>query len=132
MKHIIYLVGNLLVEEDSLPILMKPELEKRFKDIEFREFDPMEDLPEDSEDLIIIDTVEGIKEPMIFDDIDQFSSQKTYSMHDFDLGWSLKLYKKLRMFKSIKIIGIPPTTSQESKYNHQNRVFDKIEQLLHS
>jgi Ni,Fe-hydrogenase maturation factor len=107
MKKIIYLVGNLLVEEDSLPILLKSELEKAFSDIEFREFDPMEDLPQDTEDLVMIDTVEGLKEPRVFDDIDAFASQKTYSMHDFDLGWSLKLYKKLRMFKTIKIIGIP-------------------------
>lgn len=107
MKKVIYLVGNLLVKEDSLPIKLKPELETKFPDIEFREYDPTEDLPEDSEDLIIIDTVEGLKEPRIFDDIDAFASQKTYSMHDFDLGWSLKLYKKLQMFKTIKIIGIP-------------------------
>jgi Ni,Fe-hydrogenase maturation factor len=107
MKKIIYLVGNLLVEEDSLPIKLKPELEKAFPDIEFREYDPMEDLPEDTEDLVIIDIIEGLKEPRIFTDIDAFASQKTYSMHDFDLGWSLKLYKKLRMFKTIKIIGIP-------------------------
>lgn len=107
MKKIIYLVGNLLVEEDSLPIKLKPELQKAFPDVEFREYDPTEDLPEDSEDLIIIDTVEGLKEPRVFDDIDAFASQTAYSMHDFDLGWALKLYKKLRMFKTIKIIGIP-------------------------
>ncbi len=107
MKKTIYLVGNLLVEEDSLPIKLKPELEKQFPKIEFREYDPTEDLPRDTKDIIIIDTVEGIDKPRIFTDIDQFSSQKTYSMHDFDLGWSLKLYKKLRMFETIKIIGIP-------------------------
>lgn len=107
MKKIIYLVGNLLVKEDSLPIKLKPHLQKAFPNIDFREYDPTEDLPEDTEDLIIIDTVEGLKEPRIFTDIDQFASQKTYSMHDFDLGWSLKLYKKLNMFKTLKIIGIP-------------------------
>jgi len=107
MKKIIYLVGNLLVEEDNLPLKLKPDLEKAFPDVQFREYDPTEDLPEDTEKLIIIDTVEGLKKPQIFTDIDAFASQKTYSMHDFDLGWSLKLYKKLRMFKTIKIIGIP-------------------------
>jgi Ni,Fe-hydrogenase maturation factor len=104
----IYLVGNLLVEEDSLPIKLKPDLEKAFPDIDFREFDPTEDLPEDTEELVIIDTVLGIKEPHVFTDIDQFSTQKNYSMHDFDLGWQLKLYKKLRMINEVKIIGVPP------------------------
>lgn len=107
MQKVIYLVGNLLVEEDSLPIFLKSKLEAKFPDIEFREYDPMEDLPQDTEDLVIIDTVEGLKEPQVFDDIDAFASQTAYSMHDFDLGWSLKLYKKLRMFKTIKILGIP-------------------------
>ncbi len=107
MKKIIYLVGNLLVEEDSLPIKLKPKLEAKFPDIEFREYDPMEDLPQDTEDLVIVDTVEGLKEPRVFDNIDAFASQTAYSMHDFDLGWSLKLYKKLRMFKTIQILGIP-------------------------
>ncbi len=106
-KKIIYLVGNLLVEEDSLPIKLKPQLQKAFPQIEFREYDPMEDLPQDTEDLVIIDTIEGLTKPQVFDDIDAFASQTAYSMHDFDLGWSLKLYKKLRMFKTIKIIGIP-------------------------
>ena len=107
MNKVIYLVGNLLVEEDSLSILLKPKLEKEFPDVEFREYDPMEDLPQDAEDLVIIDTVKGLKELRVFDDIDAFASQTAYSMHDFDLGWSLKLYKKLRMFKTIKILGIP-------------------------
>ncbi len=123
MKKIIYLVGNLLVEEDSLPIKLKPELEKQFPQFIFREYDPTEDLPQDTEDLIIIDTVEGLKEPHIFTDIDAFASQKAYSMHDFDLGWSLKLYKKLRMFKTLKIIGMPSN-------REINEIFNKLKDLL--
>jgi Ni,Fe-hydrogenase maturation factor len=115
MKKTIYLVGNLLVEEDSLPIKLKPELEKQFPQFEFHEYDPTEDLPQDTEDLIIIDTVEGLKKPQIFTDIDAFASQKAYSMHDFDLGWSLKLYQKLRIFKTIKIIGLPSDFTLEDR-----------------
>lgn len=115
MNKTIYLVGNLLVEEDSLPIELKPHLEKQFPQIEFKEYDPTEDLPEDTNDLIIIDTVEGLTEPQIFTDIDKFSSQKTYSMHDFDLGWSLKLYKKLRMFETLTIIGVPSNYTLKDK-----------------
>jgi hypothetical protein len=115
MNKTIYLVGNLLLEEDSLPIELKPHLEKQFPQIKFKEYDPTEDLPEDTKDLIIIDTVEGLDKPQIFTDIDQFSSQKTYSMHDFDLGWSLKLYKKLRMFETLTIIGIPSNFTLKDK-----------------
>lgn len=81
----IYLVGNKLVEEDSLPIKLKEDLAGLFPNVIFEEFDPTENLPEDSSHLVLVDTIMGIDEPMIFTDIDAFSSQKAYSMHDFDL-----------------------------------------------
>ena len=104
----IYLVGNPLIDTDAMPLQLGPKLREAFPEIEFYEFDPTENLPDDSEELFIIDTVLGIKEPMSFEDIDEFASQKAYSMHDFDLGWVLKLYSKLGMIKKIKIIGVPP------------------------
>lgn len=126
MKKIIYIVGNPLVEEDSLPIKLAPELQKAFPDIEFREFDPTENLPEDSEEMVLIDTVEGLKEPQVFSDIEKLLTQKNYSMHDFDLGWQLKLYKKLGMIKSIKIIGIPQNKDQDKILNELKKQVKSI------
>jgi hypothetical protein len=103
----VYLVGNELVKEDSLPIELKEDLSGMFPNILFEEFDPTENLPEDSSNLVLIDTVMGISVPVVFTDIDVFSSKKAYSMHDFDLGWQLKLYKKLKMIEKVSIIGIP-------------------------
>lgn len=110
----IYLVGNELVEEDSLPVKMKDDLESYFSNIVFEEFDPTENLPEDCKHLILIDTVMGLDKSKIFNDVDDFSSQKAYSMHDFDLGWQLKLYKKLKMINKISIIGIPMGAKKET------------------
>ena len=107
MNKIVYIVGNQLVDEDALPLKLAPLLRTEFPEIEFKEFDPTENLPEDTDELIMIDTVRGIKEPHVFTDIDQFVNQATYSLHDFDLGWQLKLYKKLRMIDKVKIIGVP-------------------------
>ncbi len=109
----IYLIGNKLVPEDALPIQLKEKLTKRFPAIKFKEFDPTENLPEDSPHLIMIDTVKGIDRVSLFKDIDSFSSQKAYSMHDFDLGWQLKLYKKLGMIQEVVIIGIPMGQDEE-------------------
>lgn len=109
----IYLVGNELVEEDSLPIQLKDNLISLFPNIKFEEFDPTENLPEDCDHLVLLDTVSGIEKSMIFDDVDAFSSQKAYSMHDFDLGWQLKLYKKLKMIEKVTIIGIPMGMKKE-------------------
>ncbi len=108
MKKIIYLVGNPLVEQDSIPFRLASQLRKTFPKIEFREFDPTENLPEDTDELVLIDTVEGLNRPHVFTNVEDFVTKKPYSMHDFDLGWQLKLYKKLRMINEIKIIGVPP------------------------
>ncbi len=67
----------------------------------------------------------GIEKPMIFNDIDAFSSQKVYSMHDFDLGWQLKLYKKLKMIDKVSIIGIPMGSKKEG-------MIEKIKPLIDS
>jgi len=121
----VYLVGNELVKEDSLPIELKEDLVKMFPNILFEEFDPTENLPEDSSNLVLIDTVMGISVPVVFTDIDVFSSQKAYSMHDFDLGWQLKLYKKLKMIEKVSIIGIPMGMEK-------TLILEKIKPLLES
>ncbi|MBW2970455.1 hypothetical protein KY309_02230 [Candidatus Woesearchaeota archaeon] len=105
----IYVCGNPLVKEDSLPLRILPELRKRFPSIDFVEFEPSEDLPD--ENLIIMDTVINAKDVMIIDDIDKFVETKALSLHDFDLGLNLKLAKKLGKLKSVKIIGVPPKAS---------------------
>jgi hypothetical protein len=101
----IYVFGNPLVNEDSLPLRFLEKLRKRFPSIDFREFDTTEDMEE--RNLIIIDTVKGIKKVEMIDDIDKIVSEKIYSMHDFDLGQNLKLMKKMKMIDSVRILGVP-------------------------
>ena len=103
----IYVCGNPLVKEDSLPLRILPVLQKKFPEINFVEFEPTEDLPKE-ENLVIIDTVINAKDVMLIDDIDKFVQTKALSLHDFDLGLNLKLAKKLGKIKSVKIIGVPP------------------------
>ncbi|MBD3156519.1 hypothetical protein GF369_01695 [Candidatus Peregrinibacteria bacterium] len=112
----IYLVGNALVPEDALPLHIKEQLVKQFPNITFKEFDPTENLPEDSPELTMIDTVQGIDRVCVFREIDSFSSQKAYSMHDFDLGWQLKLYKKMGKVEKVTIIGIPMGMDENTAY----------------
>ena len=103
----IFIVGNPLVDDDSMPLRLKPLLQKEFPEIEFQEFDPTEEFPEDLSEFCLIDTVKGLNEPAVIEDIDEFLSKKGVSMHDFDLGWNLKLYKKAGKLKKITIIAIP-------------------------
>jgi len=103
----ILVFGNALVKEDSLPLRVLPQLKKVFPEIEFREFDTAEDLEKESGELIILDTVKGIRKVEIFSDVDSFSESPRYSLHDFDLLFSLKLLKKMKLVKKVTIIGVP-------------------------
>lgn len=122
----IYLIGNTLVPEDALPLQIKEKLIQRFPNITFKEFDPTENLPEGSPDLTMIDTVKGIDRVCLFRDIDSFTSQKAYSMHDFDLGWQLKLYRKMGKVEEITIIGIPMGMDEKTAYDQVAVVLDRL------
>ena len=97
-----------MLKQDSLPLKLIDDLRQKFGNMEFKEFDPTsENLEKEGRNLNIIDTVEGIDKVMLITDIDIIKTQKVYSMHDFDLGYNLKLLKKLGYLDSIKIFGVP-------------------------
>ena len=109
----VYLVGNSMVDFDSLPIRLMEDLSSQHKDINFMEFDPTEDLETEEDPVVFVDTVEGIKEVLIFENLDKFLLQKPYSLHDFDLGWELKLLQKVNKLNDVIIIGVPPNYDKE-------------------
>lgn len=124
-KKTIYIFGNPLLHFDSLPIKLAPELAKTFPDFDFVIQDPNENLHPENGELIIIDTIMGIDKITIIDDInqiDKIESSPTYSLHDFDLGFNLKLLKKIGELKKVTIFGVPPDIKQE----------DALEQLKKS
>ena len=115
MKILVF--GNPLVKKDSLPLKLLNKLRKKFPDIEFKEFDAVEDLEKEGEELTIIDSVEGIEEVMLIKNIDSIKTSKIYSMHDFDLGYMLKILKNMNKIKKIRIFGIPMGMKQEEALN---------------
>ncbi len=123
----IYVFGNPLIKEDSLPLKLISQLKKIFPKIEFVTADPNENFPPKNEkDLVILDTIKGIKEPIILDldDFNNQSSAKTpISPHDYDLLFHLLLLKKLKRVNKILIIGIP-------LYSQYSRVYEKILSLI--
>ena len=58
MKVLVF--GNLLLDNDSLPLRIIPKLHEKSPDVEFKEIDPTEDLENQGRNLMILDTVEGI------------------------------------------------------------------------
>lgn len=111
MKVLVF--GNPFIENDSLVLKLLPRLREKFPDIEFKEIDPTEGLEDEGRDLIILDSVEGIGEVMVIDSIEQLHANKVYSMHDFDLGYNLKLLKKVGKIDSVRIIGVPMGISED-------------------
>ncbi len=121
----IYVAGNPLVREDSIPVRLMDRLQKRFPGIEFHELEPTDNLPEEK-DLNIIDTVIGIDDIKVIRDIDKIVTGKIYSMHDFDLGFNLKLMKKAGKLRSVKIIGVPPNMSEEKAFEDISKIVEEL------
>ena len=108
----IFLFGNSELAMDSLPLKIAPRLRKEFPFISFEIMDPNEEwnVPED---LVVIDTVVGIKEVKIFDDLDEFAGSPQMTMHDFDALANLKYHKKLGKLKKVTIIGVSPELNEK-------------------
>lgn len=105
--------GNPMVGRDSMPLKLIGKLRERFPDMEFVEFDPNENLEREGRDLNIIDAIEGIDSVVMITDIEEIQDSPRVSMHDFDLGYSLKLLKKLKLIDSVRIFGIPMKLGQK-------------------
>jgi Ni,Fe-hydrogenase maturation factor len=107
MKNKIYIFGNSLLEFDNLPIKLIPDLQKAFPHIEFIHQDPNDNLHPENGELVIIDTAEGISEVKVLTDIDQIIDSPKFSMHDLDLGFTLKLMKKIGTLEKVTIFCVP-------------------------
>ena len=129
MKVLIF--GNVLVEGDDLALKLIPELEEKFDDIEFKEFDPTEDLQKEGRNLLIIDAVIGIdsvKELVLRggDDFERVELSSGVGMHDFDLGYNLRLLSNLGLIDGVKIICVPIIVK------NKERVLEDIVRILNT
>ena len=106
MNDKIFVFGNEDLKGDSLPLKILPKLQDKFPEIKFEIKDPNEEwnIPEE---LIVLDTVVGIKNITIFNNLEKFSKVPRVSIHDFDALTNIKYLWKLGKIKKIKIIGLP-------------------------
>lgn len=112
-KTRVLVFGNPLIREDSTPLKLVPKLRKKFPGLEFTEFDPSESIESQGSELYIIDTVEGIRSPKVFEDESVFERPPHFSLHDADLAFSLKFMRKLGMLKKLVVFGLPKNISEE-------------------
>ncbi len=113
MKNIL-IFGNPLVEQDSLAIKLIPKLKSIFPNINFIHLDPTENIENYGPDLTIIDVFVGIKKPIILNDLDKIKLPNVNSMHDFDLGYNLKLLKSVGKINNATIYGLPHNMKEDN------------------
>lgn len=118
----ILVFGNTLLRNDRMPIILMDALQKEFRDIEFREFDAVEDLHKEGSSLYILDTVEGIEQVITITEIDQLKTNMIYSVHDFDLAYNLRLLKKVGMIEKVLIFGIPMTMKKRQALKELKKI----------
>ena len=126
MKILVF--GNPLLIKDNLALKLIPRLRKEFsknKNIDFVEADSTEDLHKQGKNLIILDVAMDIKEVEIIDDLDRLATGKLYTMHDFDLAHNLKIFKKLNLIDSVKIIAIPQDMDEEEAFSQIQLILKK-------
>ena len=105
MKPKVYILGNPLVKDDSLPLKLIPKLKKKLPEIEFEELDTVEEIS--GKEVNIIDTVLGTKEIKLITDINMLMVEKTSTAHDIDLAMMLKILQKAGKIEKVRIFGIP-------------------------
>jgi Ni,Fe-hydrogenase maturation factor len=104
MKVLVF--GNPFVKEDTMALRVGKELEKKgIKVKEVMDLDELEELRDWSE-VVLVDTVKGLKEVKRVS-VKGIEQKSVFSIHDLDLGFYLKVKKKLGELKEIKIIGVP-------------------------
>ena len=98
--------GNPLVEEDSMAKKIADSI--NIKGVEIVYCNNADDVLNYVDDeIIIIDVIKNINEVVIFDDIDKIKENTIVTLHDFDLGFFLKVLKSIGRVKKVKIIGVP-------------------------
>lgn len=126
MKKTIYIFGNPLLDFDNLPINLLPKLKKQFPNINFIKQDPNENLNPRNKELIIIDTAQGIKKTTVINDIDQIKLDKIYSAHDFDLGFNLKILKKINKLKKVTIFCLPQNINNKTALRQLAKLINQL------
>jgi Ni,Fe-hydrogenase maturation factor len=122
----VYIFGNPLLDFDSMPVKLIPELQNALPQFNFIHQDPNDNLcPVDGE-LIIIDSVAEITEIKILTDISQIETSPRFSMHDLDLGFILKLMQKIGELKKVTIICVPMDIQADQAFRVITEELEKL------
>ncbi len=125
-KKKILVFGNPVLEIDNISFKVAEKLKKDVEVIKKYEFENCYDLSKviENDDFIILDAVSGINNVQLID-VSNLEASNIYSLHDFDLGFFLKLKQELGKL-TVKIIGIPQKTENKNIMN----VVEDVKKLI--
>jgi Ni,Fe-hydrogenase maturation factor len=76
----------------------------------------------DSDEIIVLDNVKGLKKPWLFRSIEEFKTVESVTTHDIDLGTFLHVLDGMGKLKSVKIIGIPLGSKKSDVLGEMNKI----------
>jgi Ni,Fe-hydrogenase maturation factor len=109
-KSIVFAFGSSIIPEDKIAwdIANYIKNNKLIEDLKWFITDNPEDLLSASgENIFILDVVKGINRVCIIEDIAKLEENKINTLHDFSLGFYLKLLKEIKKIKNFIIVGVP-------------------------
>jgi len=115
-KFTVFVFGSSLLSKDRIAwdvadYIVKNRLTKSFEFI--LSDNPEEIIKTREKDIFILDVVKGIDEVCIIDDIEKLDEKGINTLHDFGLGFYLKLLREVREINKVTIIGIPYETKDD-------------------
>jgi len=105
MKKIL-VFGNPYLKQDNLAVRVGKKLKVKGFEVVYCS-NPDDLLNHDLSNSIILDVAQGISKTTFFTDIDSLEFSVIFSLHDFDLGFFLKLLKETGKLEKVNIIGLP-------------------------
>jgi len=110
----VHVFGNPALPMDCLAVELARAAARKAAGIDFVECASPELLLEDENDyLVLLDAVKGLKEVRLFEGTAAVQAPHLVSLHDFDLGYFLKLLEGLGKTKRILVVGVPMEGSVE-------------------
>ena len=115
MKKKVLYFGNETMPSDRAAIEAVNRIEHSLPGIDFIHCNsPDEIVRYGNEDFFVLDVAKNVDGLLVFDDPDKIKERKISSLHDFDLGFFLKLLKKMRD-RTFRVIAIPPEKKCDSE-----------------
>jgi Ni,Fe-hydrogenase maturation factor len=116
--------GSVLVESDNAALKVCELLKNDFVGVEFIVCDEPSEILEHADGAIILDVVKGIDHVQFIDD-DLLKDRNLYTLHDFDLGFFIKLVRSIGEPKT-KILGLPYGKSAQSLLGDVKRMLNEL------